>query len=77
MKFHNHHGTTHPADKMLPIDMARAACPRVHEPDPLSRHGVWTREHWRLRGVIATIKRTHTKKSRAYGKRLCREDDRG
>lgn len=45
---------------MLPKGEARLAIP-------------WWRETGRLRGVITTLKKSHRKKARSYGKRLVRD----
>ena len=77
MVMKNHHGWSHPAGKMLPVGEARRCCRYEIEDVPLSRHGRLVRTTQRLTGAIREMKRRHTKKSRAYGRSLCREADRG
>ena len=75
MTFHNHHGTTHSPDKMLPVDMANRSCRwELEMEDTAARNGRYVRvPGQRLTSVIRELKKRHRKKSRAYGKRICRE----
>jgi hypothetical protein len=61
---------------MLPVGEARRSSPiDIVFQHPGDRNGRIVREQRRMTSVIRELKRRHAKKSRAFGKAICRERD--